>query len=180
MSEFLVVPGITHTTGKTNWFTPEWLWKAAEKVMGGIDLDPCSNSKENPAVPASTLYTKEEDGLSKPWFGRVYMNPPWGRGVTDKWVGKAIQEYQEGRVSQVVLALPASTETKWFAPLYDYTICFAQGRCYFIDGAIGEVPPKGGPTPVCYVYMGEYVHGFTTVFREFGAVLQKTRRLVYL
>lgn len=140
--------------------------------MGGIDLDPCSNSHENPAVPAKILYTEEEDGLRQHWSGKVYMNPPWGRGI-QAWTRKIIYHYESGHVEQAVLALPASTETQWFRPLYNYVVCFAKGRCFFIDGDTGEVPEKGGPTPVAYVYMGPNIREFKAVFGQFGSVLWK-------
>lgn len=168
-----MIPGITHTTGKISWHTPEWLWRAAYDVMGGIDLDPCSNSRENPAVPATHLYTIDDDGLKQEWRGRMYLNPPWGRGI-EKWVQKAVWSYQNGLVTQAVLALPASTETRWFEQLWGYPICFAQGRCYFLDGETGTVPPKGGPTPVAYVYMGQYNRRFVERFQAFGAVVRRT------
>lgn len=166
------IPGITHTTGCVEWHTPEWLWKAAEEVMGGIDLDPCSNSKTNPTVPAYIRFTKEDDGLAREWSGRMYMNPPWGRGI-EKWVKKAVASYEEGDLEQAVLALPASTETRWFSYLWDYPICFARGRCFFILGETGEVPENGGPTPVAYVYMGPHKATFVRVFSTQGAVVEK-------
>jgi hypothetical protein len=166
----LSIPGITHTTGNTDWWTPDWLWQAAAEVMGGIDLDPCSNCPVNPTVPATVRYTQAEDGLSCRWRGRMYMNPPWGRGIR-KWVEKAVASYEAGDVEQAVLALPASTETNWFTPLWDYPICFAKGRCYFILGATGEVPENGGPTPVAYVYLGRNTEAFVRVFGKFGPVV---------
>ena len=169
------IPGITHTTGKIEWYTPAWLWRAAAEVMGGIDLDPCSNSRDEPAVPAATIYTKEDDGLVNPWHGRIYLNPPWGRGI-ERWVNKCLAEYHSGRVTAAVLAVPASTETLWFRPLWAHTICFAQGRCYFIDGETGVVPDKGGPTPVAYAYLGVSPERFARTFSQFGAVVQGAER----
>jgi predicted RNA methylase len=29
-------------------------------------------------VPARKVYTKDDDGLTKPWSGLVFMNPPFG------------------------------------------------------------------------------------------------------
>jgi phage N-6-adenine-methyltransferase len=164
------IPGITTASGQTEWWTPAWLWQAVKQVMGGIDLDPCSNSRENPSVPATTLYTREDDGLARAWFGRVYLNPPWGRGI-EKWVCKMVHSYEIGSVTQAVLAVPASTETRWFAPLWNYLICFAQGRCFFIDGKTGAVPENGGPTPVAYVYLGLEFARFASVFSQFGSVV---------
>ena len=58
--------------------------------MGEIDLDPCSNSKAQPNVPALNHFTVEDDGLEQKWFGRVYMNPPYGR--ENQSVGKQISQ----------------------------------------------------------------------------------------
>ena len=166
------IPGITHSSGKIDWLTPSWLWMAAEHVMGGIDLDPCANSRDEPSVRAASYYTAQDDGLSKAWWGKVYLNPPWGRGI-ERWTEKALMEFEEGDVEQVVMALPASTETKWFAPLYRYTICFARGRCFFVDAATNEVPDKGGPTPVAYVYLGRNILKFSDTFKLFGNVVRR-------
>jgi hypothetical protein len=166
------IPGITHTTGQIEWWTPEWLWQAAADVMGWIDLDPCSNSHENPTVPCPVRFTQQNDGLSQVWFGKMYMNPPWGRGI-EKWVRKAVESYEQGGVTQAVLAVPASTETKWFSRLWNYPICFSQGRCFFIDGKTGDVPPNGGPTPVAYIYLGDQIERFNQVFSQFGPVVRR-------
>lgn len=53
-------------------------------ACGVFDLDPCGA----PGHPtAGTVWTPEEvgDGLSLPWFGRVWLNPPYGRTI-DQWV----------------------------------------------------------------------------------------------
>lgn len=56
-------------------------------------------------------YTMRGDALAKPWPDRVWLNPPYGRGV-GQWVEKARRESLKG--SLVVCLLPARTDTRWF------------------------------------------------------------------
>lgn len=64
------------TTGVTSieWFTPRKIVEA----LGPFDLDPCT-SDLRPFDTAKTHYTRADDGLVKPWLGRVWLNPPYGR-----------------------------------------------------------------------------------------------------
>ncbi|MBF0547519.1 MAG: adenine methyltransferase [Candidatus Riflebacteria bacterium] len=54
------------------WYTPGWILKN----LGKFDLDPCA-SIVRPFDIAKINYTMEDDGLSLPWFGRVWLNPPY-------------------------------------------------------------------------------------------------------
>ncbi len=57
------------------WLTPQWLLRA----LGRFDLDPCAAPLPRPWDTADTHYTAPlDDGLSLPWFGRVWLNPPYG------------------------------------------------------------------------------------------------------
>ena len=61
--------------GETSeWYTPPEYFKALGLVF---DLDPCSPGPGH-WVPAKKIYTIEDDGLRQPWFGLVFMNPPYG------------------------------------------------------------------------------------------------------
>jgi site-specific DNA-methyltransferase (adenine-specific) len=83
-------------------------WATPQEVVdryGKFDLDPCADACN---AKAPTFFTKQDDGLTKPWFGRVWMNPPYGRGIKD-WISKAANSECE-----VVALLPARTDTRWF------------------------------------------------------------------
>lgn len=69
------------------WYTPAWLFEALGLTF---DLDPASPHDMDTSVPAATKYTIFDDGLKKPWFGRVWMNPPYGRD-TGFWMRRMIQ-----------------------------------------------------------------------------------------
>jgi hypothetical protein len=59
------------------------------RALGEFDLDPCGAPGH---ATARTVWTPEEvgDGLSLPWFGRVWLNPPYGREIS-VWVDRLFQ-----------------------------------------------------------------------------------------
>lgn len=59
---------------ETRWLTPSWIVEA----LGEFDLDPAGAPGHH---LAKRSYTPEndEDGLTLPWEGRVWLNPPYGR-----------------------------------------------------------------------------------------------------
>lgn len=108
---------IHFSSASDDWSTPQHI----VDQYGNFDLDPCASSKN---AKAPRYFTKEDDGLSKEWFGRVWMNPPYGREI-GKWVKKAY-----GSGCECVCLLPARTDTKWF---HDYC---TEGRIVFLRGRI--------------------------------------------
>jgi hypothetical protein len=61
------------------WYTPAWIFEALEMKF---DLDPASPHDMDSFVPATLKYTVFDDGLKKPWSGRVWLNPPYGPMTT--------------------------------------------------------------------------------------------------
>jgi len=112
------------------WGTPQEFFDALNKEFH-FTLDPCA-TKEN--AKCRRFYTVKDDGLSKPWTGRVFMNPPYGRGI-NAWVKKAYESATGGGAEVVVCLLPSRTDTAWF---WDYCmkgeIRFIRGRLKFGDG----------------------------------------------
>jgi hypothetical protein len=67
-----------------------------------FDFDPCSPPE--PTVGSRRWLTEADDGLSHPWSGLVFMNPPYDTVPT--WLAKAIDEITSGRASKIVGLVP--------------------------------------------------------------------------
>src|SRR4051812_22584031 len=79
--------GFVHelTMGETvEWYTPPWVFEA---IGLRFDLDPASPPGGLPWVPAEHHYSDQDDGLAQPWYGRVWLNPPYGPGI-GQWMSK--------------------------------------------------------------------------------------------
>lgn len=125
-----------HSSETNEWYTPEYVVEIARRTMGAIDLDPASCVRANRVIRAAHIYTIETDGLRQRWWGRVWLNPPYGRGARnrsnqDLWTGKLVQAYERGDVAEAVLLVNATTDRKWFKPLWRHYICFAYKRIRF-------------------------------------------------
>lgn len=60
----------------------------------------------------------------------VFLNPPYGRNVTGKWIQKAYEESRKPNTTCVCL-VPSRTDTKWF---HDYVLPYAEIR--FVKGRL--------------------------------------------
>lgn len=107
--------------------TDEWLTPPSIiKALGIFDLDPCS-PLNRPWDTAKEHYTIEDDGLLLPWFGRVWMNPPYGRLMAN-WLRK-LSIHNNG----IALTF-ARTETEAFSKYvwpFAMSILFIEGRLHF-------------------------------------------------
>ena len=154
---------VLYSSNSDEWYTPKEIIKRVLWVLGEIDLDPCSNSKTEPYVPAKIYYTAEDDGLSKRWSGRVYMNPPYGREIAD-WITHFISEYERGEISEAIVLVPSRTDTAWFRKLRNFPRCFIWGRLSFSDNG------AGAPFPSMAVYIGDNIDKFIGGFEDIGDV----------
>jgi site-specific DNA-methyltransferase (adenine-specific) len=110
------------------WATPQDFFDALNKEFN-FTLDVCA-TPEN--AKCQNYYTPEVDGLSQPWNGNVWCNPPYGREI-GSWVKRAFISAATGYANVVVMLLPARTDTQWFHK-YIYgkaEIRFVQGRLKF-------------------------------------------------
>lgn len=69
-------------------YTPRWVFDA----MGlEFDLDVAAPHEGPRHVPAARHYTAQDDGLSRPWDGLVWCNPPYSkfRPWAERWARHA-------------------------------------------------------------------------------------------
>lgn len=99
------------TSTTDEWPTPQDLFDALDAEFG-FQLDPCA-SVDN--AKCARYYTRDDDGLSQPWQTVAFMNPPYGRAISE-WVAKA---WRESAHATVVCLLPARTDTAWW---HDYVM----------------------------------------------------------
>jgi site-specific DNA-methyltransferase (adenine-specific) len=150
-----------------DWCTPDDVLERV-RFVGGISLDPCT-TLENPCN-ASVFYALErgQDGLLLDWHtggsGLAYVNPPYGRTLP-LWVAKAMREANDLR--EVILLVPARTDTRWWGWAFDacQSVALWRGRLTF-RGA-----PAPSPFPSCLFYFGDRARAFKRSFADRARVL---------
>jgi hypothetical protein len=107
------------------WYTPPTLFA---RLGLHFDMDVASPMAGRvPWVPADQFLSPRENGLTTPWRGRVWCNPPYGPPAF-AFVHRMI-EHRNG-----VLLAPARTETRWFqyAAETANVVSFLRDRLHFI------------------------------------------------
>lgn len=117
----------SHRMGKDEWLTPPAILEA----LGPFDLDPCA-PVVRPWPTAAQHLTVEDDGLTKPWAGFVWCNPPYG-AETGRWLQR-LADHGNG-----IALIFARTETAMFVNQVwrrADALLFIHGRLHFhhVDG----------------------------------------------
>jgi hypothetical protein len=166
----------TKHTGDPESYTPAEYVEAAREVMGGIDLDPASNALAQETVQAGNWFGEEENGLLRPWEGRVFLNPPYSYPEVEQFAEKLVIEYEAGVVEAAIMLTNNSADTKWWhaAGQAAGAVCQTRGRINFYkaDGQITQ--PTNGQT---IFYFGADADFFQHVFGSFGLIME-TRRVL--
>lgn len=113
----------------TRWLTPPYIVES----LGVFDLDPCGAPNHS---LASVTYQIDEgqDGLMLPWFGRVWLNPPYGKEAAPFMEKMAIH-------GSGTAFLFARTETNLF---FDYVWPYATAM-KFVKGRVKFLKPDLTP-----------------------------------
>lgn len=174
--------------------TPLNILESARKVLGFISLDPSSNQYWNQFVKSNSIYTKEDNGLTKPWFGNVWMNHPFGktervcqpdckkktcqkRGYhilndilgNEYWILKLLLEHERKNINQSLNICYSSTSEKWYQPLLNYPTCFLHPRTNYIG--INGKKISGVQKGSSVTYIGPNVSLFRNEFSKHGKVM---------
>lgn len=158
-------------TGENEWYTPQEHIDAAYKVLGTIDLDPASSEIANQRVQAGRIFTIADDGLTKEWGGKVWMNPPYAQPHIANFIEKLASEYEAGRVTEAIALTHNYTDTQWFhrAALSCSAICFTRGRIGFLSPEGKRAAPTQGQA---FFYYGSNVEQFIEAFFRIGFVVE--------
>jgi len=121
--------GFTHDNKNNvsvDWYTPPAIFERLGLVF---DLDPCQPEEKIPWIPATKHYWEAIDGLTLPWEGRVFLNPPYGK-FTPAWLYR-MHLHRNG-----IALVFARTDCAWY---HNYVmkadaILFIRGRIKFVDG----------------------------------------------
>jgi ParB family chromosome partitioning protein len=156
-------PHVTFNSGNNEWYTPEKYIEMARAVLGEIELDPASSETANKTVKADCFYTEQDDGLSKQWRGKVWMNPPYGTDLIGKFTEKFADEYTAGSITEGIVLVNNATETAWFSYLVEAAaaVVFPHGRIKYYSPTKESNAPLQGQA---FVYFGLNPEKFLEVF----------------
>jgi len=135
---------------KTDWETPPKFFDELWEEFNGFHLDPAcaltDYTAEKIIAAGGKGFDIEADGLKQDWFGRVWLNPPYGDEEVS-WIRKAYEETQNGNASLVVALLPVRTDTiRWHKYIHGKAeVRFIKGRLRFVGA------PASAPFPSCLV-----------------------------
>ena len=87
-------------------YTPPWIFDGLDIWF---DMDVCAPEGGVPWIPARRSLSLLDDGLTTPWEGNVWMNPPWSKPIP--WVEKFIS-HRNG-----ICLVPASSG-RWLGELW--------------------------------------------------------------
>lgn len=160
-------PHVTFNSGNNEWYTPEKYIEMARAVLGEIELDPASSETANKTVKADCFYTEQDDGLSKQWRGKVWMNPPYGTDLIGKFTEKFADEYTAGSITEGIVLVNNATETAWFSYLVEAAaaVVFPHGRIRYYSPTKESNAPLQGQA---FIYFGLNPEKFLDVFGGVG------------
>lgn len=146
MTELHVQPRLftdeqTETTSD-DYYTPKWIFDTLELHF---DLDVASPPHPT-HVPCDRYYTQADDGLTQPWHGRVWLNPPYSK--PSPWVERFCAH------ANGVALLPTSNGQWWRSLWQQHKVQFVPMKpIRFIAGDGRKIGTM--PLPVWLVAIGD-------------------------
>lgn len=152
-------------SGRVEYLTPRFITDS----LGPFDLDPCA-SDPRPWDIAKVNYTKRDDGLSKPWKGYVWLNPPYGVVNQMNAFMTRLARHNHG-----IALLNSNTQTK----LWQQIIFPTAAAFFFCAGRFNFLNVDGTPTTGTYgspvlIAFGRYATNKLQKFSYSGHYLENT------
>jgi hypothetical protein len=166
------------------WHTPDEYLNAARELMGGIDIDPATDEKAQLRIKAKVYYTKETNGLDKPWMGRLWLGTPYAEGLINQFTDRAIEQYRMGNVTEgLILTHTNNTHYSYFQEILRAcsAICVVNDCIRWVKGhedeekaaqalGVSWIPEYTKHGNVVF-YLGQKVNEFCGIFSKFGVCL---------
>lgn len=165
-------PHVVNNSGNNEWYTPATYIEAARQVLGKIELDPASSATANDVVQAEEYYDIADDGLTLPWSGKIWLNPPYGRDLIAPFIEKLCRHASNGEIEAAIVLVNNATETDWFQTLAAHAdaLCFPRSRIRYWNAYGTHDSPLQGQA---FAYIGDNKALFSRVFSQFGIVLSE-------
>ncbi len=141
MTRLFDLPSDAYAVTSDDCYTPRWVFDA----MGlHFDLDVAALPGGPWHVPCDRWYTAQDDGLSQPWDGLVWCNPPYS--AAEQWIARWEQHAQGCLMTQV------ASRQSWRHRLYGAADALYIGQVQFVrpDGSTLNF----GWTPICVAFCG--------------------------
>jgi hypothetical protein len=178
--KLLTPPRESFNSGDHEWYSPADYVEPARSVLGDFDLDPCSSQTANEIIRATAFFTADEDGLSRPWSGRLWMNPPYTNAAMNAFAAKLLGHYEQGDVTAAIMLTNNASDTGWFHALSANArgICFPRGRAHYWRGDTRE--QSSALQGQAIFYFGSRFDRFAGVFEGIGLVMTAASRTTAL
>ncbi len=146
------IAGILQQPKSHEWTTPPDFFAALDAEFG-FTLDAAA-SHGNALCPDYYCGEWDRNGLTEPWTGVVWCNPPYGNEI-GQWVERGYRQAQLG--ATVVMLIPARTDTRYW---HEYVmkaseIRFVRGRLRFGGGTAERGQSAPFPSAVVVFRPGE-------------------------
>lgn len=170
-------PNARTSCASLEWWTPPEIVDPGREMFGGFSLDVASCEGANKIVKATEFYTEREDGLTRPWFGSVWMNAPYGidhsavetnGSRVGMWLDRLGADYDDGLVVRALALVYVESGRGWFKPLWQRDLCF-------LDKQVRHISPDGrGSSPTKHsviVHFGDDLDAFRKHYGQLGHIV---------
>jgi hypothetical protein len=153
-----------------DFYTPPELVLAAKQAMGDIDLDAASHWLANRTHKIKEYYHRHRNAFHNPWYGRVWLNPPYGNNKP--WFEQIIKYWDAKEIKQLCMISPVWVfATKMAKPV----LARASSMVLLVPTPTFWGHPEGNTGvnhPHAVIYFGSRVREFKNAFSGFGIPFQ--------
>ena len=160
---------VTKFTGNQENYTPIYVISSVREVLGTINLDPASCDRAQEVIQAEEYFTEEDNGLEKPWYGNVFLNPPYQMPKIRQFTDKLIKELPN--IGSAILLTNNNTDTLWFhkCAAKASCVCLTKGRIHFYTETNNKTQPTNGQA---FFYFGSDGGAFRKIFKQYGMIIK--------